>query len=385
MVASIAIPKNTAMAGSDSAIATGQRTQQTLLSSSASPPKGESSAASQKAVGCSSLPSSYPRSNQASSSLLNYQNLNVYVVGNVGHAKAQIVRVVHISDTRGVGDYYSNGLPSGHILIHSGDFLDGPPVRRKSPVRRTRLKKPCTTETSPSGSASPSPPEEAAWKAKIRSINEFFQRQPHPYKIFVPGCWDYFGPERPSAAEIQEHLTSAIYLEDAACQILGLKVYGVPWTSADDLRPEDGKSHFTAASTTAAAAGVMARLPRWLIPPFAAASQRRKKQQQQHQSLRGRCMSSSYGDTAAERVWPVRQSPDTTSESNSGEPGAASPALTSSSSSTSSSCLCDGFILPDIQAVGERYERVPTDTNILISHMPAWRPELYSHVVERIQ
>ncbi|VDM34946.1 unnamed protein product [Hydatigera taeniaeformis] len=412
MVASITIPKESTKAGSANAtVSSDQRNRQSVLRRGCvSTPQKESPA--MKAVACSSsLPINYPRNNQASPSLFNYQNLNVYVVGNVGHPKAQIVRVVHISDTRGVGDYYAKGLPNGHILIHSGDFLDGPPLRHRTPLRRGYFRKSRTEgkfspSTSASSFSSPST-EECVWKAKLQSINEFFRHQPHPYKIFVSGCWDYLGPERPSAAQIQKCLPSAIYLEDAACEILGLKVYGIPWTSADDLRPEDGKSHFTSSIGTS---NVKTILPQWLLRSSMSWSRSRR------QTRRQRCLSSCTGasetsTTAAQartremvvirgrsNVWPAYHSPDASNGSCSSSTNAKAGACESGSSSSSSSCsssasslssasasaLCDGFILPDIKAVEERYARVPSDTNIIVSHMPAWRPELYTHVVDRI-
>ncbi|VDK24082.1 unnamed protein product [Taenia asiatica] len=415
MVASITIPKESTKTGSTNATVSGdQRHRQSLLRrGGASTPQKEGPA--MKTVSCSSsLPTNYPRNNQASPSLFNYQNLNVYVVGNVGHPRAQIVRVVHISDTRGVGDYYAKGLPNGHILIHSGDFLDGPPLRNQTPLRRGCFRKSRTEgklspSTSTSSVSSPST-EECIWKTKLRSINEFFQHQPHPYKIFVSGCWDYLGPERPSAAQIQKYLPSAIYLEDAACEILGLKVYGIPWTSADDLRPEDGKSHFTSSTGTSK---VKTILPQWLLR--SSISWSRSRRQARRQRCLSSCTETSVTTTTAapvktremvvirgrSNVRSTYHSPDVSngscssstnaktgvceSESSSGSSSCSSSASSLSSSSASASALCDGFILPDIKAVEERYARVPSDTNIIVSHMPAWRPELYTHVVDRIQ
>lgn len=405
MVASITIPKESAKvesstADASAAVARTQRSRQSVLKRGCvSTPHKETStkkSAPSKSTYSSSLPANYPRNNQTSPSLFNYQNLNVYVVGNVGHPKAQIVRVVHISDTRGVGDYYANCLPNGHILIHSGDFLDGPPLRHRTPLRRNHFRKSRIDETS-------SPTAECVWKAKLQEINEFFQRQPHPYKIFVSGCWDYLGPDRPSPEEIQKHLPSAIYLEDASCEILGLKVHGIPWTSADDLRPEDGKSHFTSSTGNSK---VKAILPQWLFRHSESLSRSRRL------SKRRRCLSSCTGTSAEtsasveasrERsaAWPAYRSTDTStgscsktgvceSESSPLSTSCSSSSHSSTTSSTSSvssssSVLCDGFILPDIKAVEEKYARVPSDTDIIVSHMPAWRPELYTHVVERIQ
>ncbi|KAM3188212.1 hypothetical protein ACTXT7_000710 [Hymenolepis weldensis] len=369
MVASITIPKETAKVQSLTtdaptvAVARAQRSRQFVLKREcvSTPQKKTSTMKSAPSTSTysSSLPINYPRNNQASPSLFNYQNLNVYVVGNVGHPKAQIVRVVHISDTRGVGDYYANGLPNGHILIHSGDFLDGPPLRHRIPLRWSRFRKSQMDGTS-------SQIGDCAWKAKLQEIDDFFRRQPHPYKIFVSGCWDYLGPDRPSPEEIQKHLPSAIYLEDSSCEILGLKFYGIPWTSADDLRPEDGKSHFTSSTGNSKVKSVISQ---WLLRPSESWSRSRR------QSKRQRCLSGSVGiSQESSSAWPAHRS---TENSNTSGPKTGAYVI--------SSDLCDGFILPDIKAVEERYSRVPSDTNIIVSHMPAWRPELYTHVVERIQ
>nr|VZI48027.1 unnamed protein product [Spirometra erinaceieuropaei] len=287
---------------------------------------------------------------QASASLFSYRNLNVYVVGDVGHPKASVIRVVHISDTRGVSDSYADQLPNGHILVHSGDFLGGPPARRSKFGSTTfgkyhklrRLPRP------------PDPPEESSlpasedWKKKLGSINEFFRRQPHPFKIFVSGCWDYFGQDarrRPSPREIQQHLPSAIYLEDVWCKVLGLKIYGIPWTSADDLRPQDGRSNFTLTTS------------RLSFQRFFSKMTGRHTGERR----RYRCLSSCVGEKSRTcNNWNYARN---------------SPSLS----------VCDGFVLPSIDAVSERYEKVPSDIDILVSHMPAWRPELYSQVVERIR
>lgn len=307
----------------------------------------------------SSLVAPYPSVNsfshtQTSNSLFNYRNLNVYVVGDVGHPKANVIRVVHISDTRGVCDSYSEDIPKGHILVHSGDFLDGTAVRNQ-PSSSMANKFPRLSKkrraSSKEGFQTIPPTED--WQSKLKIIDNFFRRQPHPYKVFVSGCWDYFGAEiggRPSASEIQKNLPSAIYLEDAWCKLLGLKIHGVPWTSADDLRPEDGKSHFTSSTDKRSFNHFLSKVT--------------------GSSRRHRCVSS----CTTKNPGCVRVGSSAKVDS--------SWALPETSSRSS---MCDGFILPDIGAVSERYSTVPHDTDILVSHMPAWRTELYSQVVDRIQ
>ncbi|VDL97327.1 unnamed protein product [Schistocephalus solidus] len=292
---------------------------------------------------------------QASASLFSHRNLNVYVVGDVGHPKASVIRVVHISDTRGVSDSYSDQLPNGHILVHSGDFLGGPPARRYRSGYTALGKCPKLKRLQ----RLPLPPEESLasvsedWKSRLGNINEFFRRQPHPFKIFVSGCWDYFGEDarkRPSPTEIQQHLPSAIYLEDVWCKVLGLKIYGIPWTSADDLRPQDGRSTFTLTTSRLSFRRFFSKM-----------TGRHAGEHRRH-----RCLSSCVGEKARPDCvracdnWNYVRNPRNFS-------------------------ACDGFVLPSIDAVSERYKKVPSDIDILVSHMPAWRPELYSQVVERIR
>ncbi|VDP62578.1 unnamed protein product [Schistosoma curassoni] len=258
------------------------------------------------------------------------QNLNVYVVGEVGHPKAKVIRIVHISDTRGAHDAFTENIPRGHILIHSGDFTSHPPslslrfstwcksITGKLPRFKKRYSSPIKN-----------------WKQQVKEIDNFFAQQPHDFKIFVPGCWETWYSDSsgdcPTPEKIQSQLTSAIYLEDSWCQVFGLTIYGIPWTSADDLRPEDGAfvqkhlSHYT-----------------------------NFKLKTSISCLR-----------LTEKVNGQTSSKPTTT--------------------VSSPCQSKGFVLPNIDDVSKQWMHIPDNTDVVVTHMPAWRPELYAHIADRVK
>ncbi|TNN19257.1 UPF0046 -like [Schistosoma japonicum] len=278
----------------------------------------------------SKIEPSYCTNSLQTSSLLNFRNLNVYVVGEVGHPKAKVIRIVHISDTRGAHDAFTENIPRGHILIHSGDFTSHPPSLS------FRLSKWCKSITSklPLFKKRHSSPTKN-WQQQIKEIDKFFSQQPHDVKIFVPGCWETWysdlSSDYPTPEKIQSHLTSAIYLEDSWCQVFGLTIYGIPWTAADDLRPEDGAfiqkhlSHFTKFNRKPSAHRL--RLS---------------------------------GETDVQKF--------------------SKPTTTLSISHHSK-----GFVLPNIEDVSKQWQHIPDNTDVVVTHMPAWRPELYSHIADRVK
>ncbi|CAL8076785.1 unnamed protein product [Calicophoron daubneyi] len=270
--------------------------------------------------------------------LLSFRNLNVYVVGEVGHPRARIVRVVHISDTRGAHDVYAEHIPRGHILIHSGDFVPSPPSRG------IRLPFWCRQigDRLPHFRKDGHPRDSGGWRQQVEELDRFFAQQPHEFKIFVPGCWENWYSESkedpPTPEKIQSVLKSGIYLEDTWCRILGLTVYGTSWTAADDLRSEDGAS-----------AG-----HRWY----------------RHLRLnRPKCLNRAESSESSVNVShnSVHNEPSVT----------ATPSTVNQRT--------DGFVLPDIKDVAERWHRIPDDTDIVVSHMPAWRPELFDQIVGRVK
>ena len=104
--------------------------------------------------------------------------------------------IVAISDTHGM--HRQMEIPPGDVLIHSGDLCwDG------------------TLD-------------------EIADFNAYLGTLPHRYKILVAGNHDLAFAHTPAAARAL--LTNAIYLEDEAVILEGLKFYGSPWQPRyDDL------------------------------------------------------------------------------------------------------------------------------------------------------
>ncbi|MBP8001614.1 MAG: metallophosphatase domain-containing protein [Chloroflexi bacterium] len=97
--------------------------------------------------------------------------------------------IVAISDTHGL--HHLIDIPPGDVLIHSGDL-------------------------SATGTLS-----------EVAEFNAFLGSLPHRHKIVVAGNHDLCFEQQPAAA--RAILTNAIYLEDEAVTLEGLKFYGSPW------------------------------------------------------------------------------------------------------------------------------------------------------------
>jgi len=125
------------------------------------------------------------------------------------------VRCVALSDThekhRDIKD-----IPEGDILLHAGDFtLHGV-------------------------------------KEKVLDFNDFLGTLPHPHKVVIAGNHDLFFEEgyydkhwqewkkilgekkieNFSSQDAKALLTNCTYVEDQAVEIMGLKIYGSPWSPA---------------------------------------------------------------------------------------------------------------------------------------------------------
>lgn len=297
-----------------------------------------------------------------SASSLSFHNLNVYVVGEVGHPKAKVVRIVHISDTRGAHESFKHQIPKGHILIHSGDFTFHPSTLR------SRFSNWCKSiaqfkKNSEFDSVS-------EWRQQLQEIEHFFAQQPHNYKIFVPGCWESSwyatnSKDRPNPEKIQSILQSAIYLEDSWCQILGLVIYGTPWTSADDLRSQDlGFVHSKYLRH-------YLKFKQFLINITSSLTS-------SNRSITGDKVNNVYYDTYRTKLF--------NEQSSSVERFQDFEIVNSAKFSTAENVhKPNGFILPDINAVAAHWAQIPTNANIVITHMPTWRPELYSHIAKRVK
>lgn len=100
------------------------------------------------------------------------------------------MRVVFVSDTH--GRHHLTAVPDGDILIHAGDLtLDG----------------------SLEG---------------VEAFDRWLGTLPHRHKVVIAGNHDECFQHQPDRARAR--ITNAIYLEDSACEVGGLKLYGSPWT-----------------------------------------------------------------------------------------------------------------------------------------------------------
>lgn len=100
------------------------------------------------------------------------------------------VKIVFMSDTHDQLDRFK--VPDGDILIHAGDGTNR-------------------------GSA-----------AELQRLNQHMAALPHPFKVYVPGNHDFMFQEDPERA--MKIFTAAQVLIDAGTEILGLKIYGSPFT-----------------------------------------------------------------------------------------------------------------------------------------------------------
>jgi Icc-related predicted phosphoesterase len=99
------------------------------------------------------------------------------------------LKLVLVSDTHGL--HRDIQIPDGDILIHAGDlFLFGK-------------------------------------EAILDDFNDFLGTLPHRHKIVVAGNHDSCFQKAPAASRAR--LTQAIYLQDEAATLEGIKFYGSPW------------------------------------------------------------------------------------------------------------------------------------------------------------
>ncbi|MEW6277344.1 MAG: metallophosphatase domain-containing protein [Candidatus Eremiobacterota bacterium] len=99
------------------------------------------------------------------------------------------MRLVLLSDTHAL--HTRLAVPEGDILLHAGDL-----------TRRGELE-------------------------DVESFNRFLEKLPHRHKVVIAGNHDFcFERDR---REAQKRLTAAVYLQDEAVTLEGLKIYGSPW------------------------------------------------------------------------------------------------------------------------------------------------------------
>src|SRR3954451_8476125 len=99
------------------------------------------------------------------------------------------MRIIAISDTHGLHNAIS--IPDGDVLVHAGDLT-------------------CDGEI-----------------GEVVVFNEFLSTLPHPHKVVIAGNHDWCFQQTPEVCA--ELLTNAVYLQDSAIIIDGVKFYGSPW------------------------------------------------------------------------------------------------------------------------------------------------------------
>lgn len=100
------------------------------------------------------------------------------------------MRIVFVSDTH--GRHQHTLVPDGDVLVHAGDVtLDG----------------------SLEG---------------VEAFDRWLGTLPHRHKVVIAGNHDECFQHQADRARAR--ITNAIYLEDSACEVGGLKFYGSPWT-----------------------------------------------------------------------------------------------------------------------------------------------------------
>ena len=99
------------------------------------------------------------------------------------------MRIIAISDTHGLHEALA--IPEGDVLVHAGDVTSHGAVE------------------------------------ELVAFNEFLGRLPHRYKLVIAGNHDWCFEQQPELCA--RLLTNAIYLQDAAITIEGVKFYGSPW------------------------------------------------------------------------------------------------------------------------------------------------------------
>ena len=100
-----------------------------------------------------------------------------------------VLTLVCVSDTH--GRHRETVVPPGDVLIHAGDLTGD-------------------------GSLS-----------DVAEFDDWLGTLPHPHKVVVAGNHDWCFERQPERARAR--LTNAVYLQDEAAVVAGLKFYGSPW------------------------------------------------------------------------------------------------------------------------------------------------------------
>ena len=129
----------------------------------------------------------------------------IHKLGDVESPDSMVFRIVHISDTHMRHNDFIPRIPAGDILIHSGDFSSFSVSRYFGHKARDRNR-------------------------VIAEVDSFFEKLPFRHKIFVAGNHEV-SFTRQSKEFVETHLRHVTYLQDSACDIEGIKIYGTPWNT----------------------------------------------------------------------------------------------------------------------------------------------------------
>lgn len=61
----------------------------------------------------------------------------------------------------------------------------------------------------------------------VEDFDRWLGTLPHRHKVVIAGNHDFCFQEKP--AQARARITNAVYLEDSAVEVLGVKIYGSPW------------------------------------------------------------------------------------------------------------------------------------------------------------
>ncbi len=99
------------------------------------------------------------------------------------------MRVVCLSDTHSLHEAID--VPEGDLLVHAGDLTGDGSIRH------------------------------------ARAFDQWLGRLPHRHKVVIAGNHDWLFERQPEPA--RRSITQAVYLQDTALTIEGLKLWGSPW------------------------------------------------------------------------------------------------------------------------------------------------------------
>ena len=141
---------------------------------------------------------------------INNKKLNNNINDSKDDAKEYpFIQIVHISDTHLRHKKFTDIIPDGDILIHSGDF------GQKSELNNGKI------------------PNE------IYEFIQWFDKLPHKYKIIIGGnheiCFNNIDKEYLKNNIFKSNNNNIYYIQDEMISLYGLNIYGTPWTTSYNM------------------------------------------------------------------------------------------------------------------------------------------------------